>query len=110
MDKIINKKVSDAIEFLSPMFEADNSIDEVVLFGSQARGEANEKSDIDLAIIHHDGYNLQFGKLIGAVRDKFDVDFVYTSYDRINRATKQLDVNYWIREEGISIWKRLKNI
>ena len=105
MDKAISRKVSEAIEFLSPMFEDDLSIDEVVLFGSQARGEASEKSDIDLAIIHHDN-NLKFGKLIGAVRGKFDIDFVYTSYDRIKRANRQLDVNYWIREEGISIWKR----
>ena len=101
----MNKKVLDVIEYLKPLFEDDTSIDEVILFGSQARGDAKEDSDVDLAIIHHDN-NLKFWELRNAVRRKFDVDFIYTNYDRIKQAKYQMDVNYWIGREGVCVWKR----
>ena len=104
----INQKVLDVIEYLKPLFAGDASIDEVILFGSQARGDAKEDSDVDLAIVHHDN-SLRFWELRNAVRGKCDadsVDFIYTNYERIKQAEYQLDVNYWIREEGICVWKR----
>jgi len=104
-----NKKVEEALKLLMPLFESDLSIDEVILFGSQARGEAEDDSDIDLAVIHNDN-KLKYWKLTREVYKKANVDFVYTNYERIKQANRLLDVNYWIREEGVSVWKRQQSI
>ena len=106
---LTNNKIKEALNLLTPLFESDISIDEVILFGSQVRGESNEESDIDLAVIHNSN-DLKFWKLTREVYKKFNVDFVYTNYERIKKANRQLDVNYWIREEGVSVWKRQQNI
>ena len=103
----MNKKAQKAVNILEPFFESDGAIDEVRLFGSQVRGDFNENSDVDLAIISDNLNDVKFGLLHRTVVDnRLDVDFVYTNWDKLNMAKYELDVNYWIYREGITIWKR----
>ena len=41
-----------------------------ILFGSEARGEANKNSDIDLLILVPDDYEKNFNKLRGQIADE----------------------------------------
>ena len=103
----MNRKTQHAINFLKPFFENDRAIDEVRLFGSQARNDFNENSDIDLAIISDNINAVKFGLLHRvAVDNHLEVDFVYTNWDKVKFSKYELDVNYWIHREGVTIWKR----
>ena len=103
----MNKKTQFVIDVLKPFFDKDSAIAEVRLFGSQARGNSNENSDIDLAIISNNLNAVKFGLLHRvAVDNDLDVDFVYTDWDKLMLAKYELDVNYWIYREGVTIWKR----
>ena len=104
----MNKKTQSVINILKPFFEKDGAIEEVRLFGSQARGNSAENSDVDLAIISDNLNAVKFGLLHRvAVDNNLDVDFVYTNRDKLILSKYELDVNYWIHREGITIWKRL---
>ncbi|MBI5325447.1 MAG: nucleotidyltransferase domain-containing protein [Ignavibacteriae bacterium] len=46
IDKILEESVKKIIEFISP--------EEIILYGSYAKGTANENSDIDIAVILND--------------------------------------------------------
>jgi len=103
----MNKKAQYAINVLKPFFENDGAIEEVRLFGSQARADFNINSDVDLAIISDNLNDVKFGLLHRvAVDNRLDVDFVYTNWDKLVMSKYELDVNYWIYREGITIWKR----
>ena len=103
----MNVKAQQAINFLKPYFESDRAIDEVRLFGSQVRGNHTENSDVDLAIISDNLNNVKFGLLHRvAVDNRLDVDFVYTNWEKLKLSKYELDVNYWIYREGVTIWKR----
>jgi len=103
----MNIKAEQTINFLKPFFENDGAIDEVRIFGSQARGNYNENSDVDLAIISDNLNNVKFGLLHRiAVDNQLDVDFVYTNWEKLKLSKYELDVNYWIYREGVTIWKR----
>jgi len=103
----MNKKTQYVIDTLKPFFEKDNAIDEVRLFGSQVRNGSAENSDVDLAIISDNLNAVKFGLLHRvAVDNHLDVDFVYTNRDKLKLSKYELDVNYWIHREGVTIWKR----
>ena len=103
----MNKKTQHVINTLMPFFENDRAIDEVRIFGSQVRGNYSESSDVDLAIISDNLNNVKFGLLHRiAVDNNLDVDFVYTNRDKLTLSKYELDVNYWIHREGVTIWKR----
>jgi predicted nucleotidyltransferase len=80
----------------------------VVLFGSEARGEALLSSDVDIAVISDEPLTmderLEFTKI-------FD-DENYPDYRIINTLTDDLnterfmDVNYHIKKDGLVIYER----
>lgn len=83
------------------IFEKDNDIIEVKIFGSRARGDYNKSSDIDLAIkFSKDGNKL---KIIDKLEDircilKFDVI-------DIDKISNELLLNN-INRDGIVIYKK----
>ena len=101
-------------EFLSKyvhQFETLNiDIHSLVLFGSQARGEATVSSDIDIAVVmKEDLTHFERGKLrcLGDdVDSRAEVNLFFTTQEAINFAQKDLDTNKYIREEGIKLWPK----
>ena len=51
MAKKIPKKINNAVREYVKILKKDVPINEVIIFGSWAKGSANKKSDIDVAII-----------------------------------------------------------
>ena len=80
----------------------------IVLFGSQARGEATLTSDADIALISDEPLTreerLSFASMVE--------DEEYPTYNVINTLTKNLetdkfmDVSYHIKREGLLIYER----
>jgi predicted nucleotidyltransferase len=86
------------------------SPDQIVLFGSYARGENNEKSDIDLLILKK---NLKNGNNIidGLYRSFYDnkikisVDLLVVDYDKYNNLKNEIGYIYkTINKEGKIIY------
>ncbi len=51
MAKKISKKIKKIVKEYISVLENDIKVDRVVIFGSQAKGQASRKSDIDVAIV-----------------------------------------------------------
>ena len=81
------KNESDAIEAAIKMLKSEFSIAKVILFGSKARGDPDEYSDIDLLVVASRSLHWKEEKaIIGALFDigmEYDVIFspLFTSVD-----------------------------
>ena len=73
----------------------------IYLFGSYARGEATEQSDIDLRIDRGAIQGLQFAKFWGALEDKLG-----KSIDLISNAGMDNDFLSEIKHEEILLYER----
>lgn len=76
----------------------------VILFGSYARGDADEGSDIDLMIIEHEVGDkgeemLRLNRAIGWIGKGVDV-LVYSEEDFARRSTVPGTAPYWAVKEG----------
>lgn len=72
MDK--SKKIYTLMEIKDlsfPIFEDNEFVNKVYLFGSYARGEATENSDIDFMIVLSRPVGLEFFGLYDLLQDKF---------------------------------------
>jgi len=79
-----------------------------VLFGSEARGESNLTSDVDIALVSDEpltiSERLEFSEMLG--------DETLPDYRVINTLTDDLDtnefmnVNYHIKKDGLVIYER----
>ena len=79
----------------------------VVLFGSEARGEATLSSDVDLALVSDEpltrAERLEFKRLVDGVSyPEFNVTCTRTEW---LDTEKVLDVNYHIRRDGLVIYE-----
>jgi len=88
----------------------DERIRYIVLFGSEARGEANLFSDVDIAVVSDEPIT-QTQKL--SILDAVDEDVeVEVDYRLVSTRTKDLDcdhfmnVNYHIKREGLVIYEK----
>lgn len=104
-----DEMIRDLLDGLQDIFE--KNILQIVVYGSVARQEATEESDIDIAIIIE---NIQ----ISSVRDKFiewnsELDMKYNRVFSIVDVEKT-QMDKWgsvlpfyknIREEGVVLWK-----
>ena len=90
--------ISKIKEKLIPILN-DNNIKYCYLFGSYARGEARDNSDIDL-LVDTDITGIEFFKLIETIRTTLNkkIDLL-----RLKDLTKDNPINYEILKEGIKI-------
>ena len=107
IETFIKPEVFNILQALKPRLADDGNICYAVLFGSYARSEAVITSDIDIAIVAEDPLSVDRAKL-REVTESSDIvcDLVYTTHEALASATRELDVNYWIKKEGIVIWQR----
>jgi len=61
----MNKQIINKLKELKPILKEKYGIEEFAVFGSVARGEDTEKSDIDIAILKHNKCN--YFKMIDAI-------------------------------------------
>jgi predicted nucleotidyltransferase len=76
----------------------------VIVFGSYARGDADEGSDLDLMVIEREVPNkgeemLRLNRAIGWIGKGVDV-LVYSEEDFVRRSTVPGTAPYWARIEG----------
>ncbi len=95
--------LNNIIEIIS----ANKKIDEILLFGSRAKGNFKPGSDVDLAL---KGENLNLGDLTGLLNSIDDLFLPYTFdlviYDRITEEA----LTEHVKRKGISLFKRDKVI
>ena len=90
-------------ETVAPLVK-DYPVRRVILFGSYARGDATEKSDIDL-IIDSGGTigSWEFFGLIGKIVKKMPIDVDVFELDEIKKPSRIFDS---ITNEGVVIYER----
>ncbi len=108
-----NEVLNKVLDVLRSAHEV-TSIADVILYGSCARGEENDNSDIDLFIVLKDmglnnneldniSHNLRFAvtKSIGWIGPHADLHFTVGDYWRKDNSLYHL----LILDDGISVWK-----
>jgi type I restriction enzyme S subunit len=95
------------IEAMQKVFESNSKIDEVIVFGSRAKGNYKEGSDIDLAV---KGRNINLDDILSLSRKLDELNLPY-KIDLINYATiKDKDVVEHIDRVGIVFYERWRKI
>ena len=88
-----------------------SQLDQIILYGSVARGTSTQESDIDIALIIH-------GSIDDALEDKL-LDFIVDMNLKYDRVFSVIDINCnnfqkWgdalpfyknVRKEGVTLWK-----
>lgn len=93
------------IESIQKVFESNSKIDEVILFGSRAKGNYREGSDIDLAV---KGRNISFDDILKLNGQLDDLNLPY-KFDLLDYAAiKEKDLTEHIDRVGIVFYKRWK--
>jgi predicted nucleotidyltransferase len=84
---------------------------QIIVFGSDARGTATLRSDIDLALIYeNEADELREDRavmhhLLHDVTPLTEVTFFGTTFNKLAEATKPTTANYGIKKEGVVIWE-----
>lgn len=102
--------VPDLTEYVeSRSADFPNALKRVIVFGSFARGTARVGSDVDIALVSESAWEMSDK---GVMRDIFDdfapgvsLSLFYTTLSRLSAGDSR-DANYWIREEGVELWRR----
>ncbi len=88
-----------------------NLLDSIILYGSFARNQATEESDIDIAIILNGNLNSELRDLFLAWASdmdlKYDRVFSVVDISKENMSKWENVLPYYknVREEGIVLWK-----
>src|SRR6478609_6176004 len=91
------------IESIQKVFEENRKVDEVIIFGSRAKGNYREGSDIDLAV---KGRNISFDDILKLLGKLDELNLPY-KIDLIDYATiKDKDVVEHIDRVGIVFYER----
>lgn len=103
MDK---KKIIDLLnKFLEKVRDID--LQKVILFGSQATGQATEESDIDLIIVSRDFEKMNFFKRASTMRKiwnlNYPVDFLCFTPDEFEYKKNRISIVSEALKEGIII-------
>jgi predicted nucleotidyltransferase len=110
--------VAEMIPAIAKSLEASKTkipkgIQQIIVFGSHARGTATLRSDIDLALIYNNDADESredravMHHLLHDVTPLIEVTFFGTTFNKLAQATKPTTANYGIREEGVIIWEAL---
>ena len=95
----------DNIERIQKIFENDSKIDEVIIFGSRAKGNYKEGSDIDLAV---KGRNINFDDTLKLTSQLDDLNLPY-KIDLLDYAnTKDKDIIEHIDRVGLVFFSKWK--
>lgn len=102
-EKSALKKIKNFSKKLSKYYK----IDKIILFGSFARGDYKEWSDIDLLIVSEDFKNIKKVKrafdLYNYWKYKYPVDFLCYTPEEFNKLKKQITIVKEAVIEGIEI-------
>lgn len=83
------------------------SIDRLIFFGSYARGDNNQNSDIDIIIVSNDfegkKYFKRSPKFYLSWNYPYDIDIICLTPEELNNKTKQVGVIKDAVKEGIEI-------
>jgi len=98
---LTNKSILDAVRHA---VEAAHAPSRVIVFGSYARGDADEGSDLDLMVIEREVPNkgaemLRLNRALGWIGKGVDV-LVYSEEDFERRSSVPGTAPYWARIEG----------
>lgn len=107
-DLRLRKRTREFLQFVSshhfPIY-----IKYIVLFGSEARGMANVKSDIDIAVISDrplkSDERVSLDEIIHDSPVSVNYQLVFTTVDKLNTSHK-LDVNFSINQQGVILYAR----
>lgn len=94
------------IRSLSGIFEATPGVNEVIIFGSRAKGNFAEGSDIDLAI---KGKTVQFDTVLSLMAKVEDLGMLYKIDLQDYHAIVDKDVLDHIHKVGKIFWRRKLN-
>jgi len=85
------------------------TLEQIILFGSHARGEARLSSDIDVALVFSSSpprvLRAQVRSMLDLFSDCFEISVFTTTKALLNECTNIKNANYWIREEGRILWQ-----
>jgi len=105
------KAVDELIEKLKEVY-GDNLV-KVILYGSKARGDSTEDSDIDIMVVlkNFDKWENEFNKIFDIVYEvetKYDyevlISFIIKRQIEFNISNMPLMLN--VKDEGINLWMR----
>lgn len=91
-EQVLHEKA--AKEFVEKVLASiGKDVDAIILYGSVARGESTENSDIDIMVISRNIH--QYKKMLGAIRSDLDAEYgtmttlVYRTFDQILDAVER---------------------
>lgn len=110
MKPYTKKIVDEYVAKLSETVLSDANVNSLVLFGSQARGDATASSDIDIAVVtnapisNYNRGNMQC--LTDDISTQVDINLFFTTTDAIQNAKDIFDTNLYIKNEGVVVWHK----
>ena len=99
--------VDDIVDLIVPLVEPDK----IILFGSYARGDQTEKSDVDLLILKKgltDGYNFMNTLYTAFFKRKFgiSIDVIPIDYDKYYELCDTIGYIYYnVKREGKLVYE-----
>lgn len=109
-NKLLSKTVEDIIEELRNIY--GDYLSEVILYGSYARGEQSEESDVDIAIILDSGYSkeMQEAMIECVAKKELECSRVISvvDIDHSNYLEWKDELPFYknVEKEGIVLWKK----
>ncbi len=107
MDNPQNKRIKKALKLYLKKLNKKFNIDKSILFGSRARGDYLDTSDVDLIVVSNDFSNLNFRKRMAEAIEYWDgnVDLEVICYtpEEFEKKKKQIGIVRQAVEEGIEI-------
>ncbi|MCF7810399.1 nucleotidyltransferase domain-containing protein [bacterium] len=98
------KRVWEILDHLITQLSSINEVEKVVLFGSRARGDAEERSDIDIAIDAPNANQRQWLNIVEIVEEANTL----LSFDIIRYDEASDILRARIETEGISLYEQYK--
>lgn len=90
--------------------EIPEAVEQLILFGSYARNEADIYSDVDVAVVADETFTRTDKSNLRSYLEAFDktieISLFCTNKKKLEQVTDEFDANYWIKREGVLLWKK----